>query len=153
MNAFNMERLHNSIYSLAFAELAYDEAVRYCTTRRAFGREVIEFQSTYHSLVDMKLMIEAQRLLTYQAAATAIDGRFPRAFEASLSKLYGAEMVPQVTMKAILLHGGDGTTKDFLVERIHRDAVTAMVAGGSPPVLRNAIASQLFPEFRFSQTR
>jgi butyryl-CoA dehydrogenase len=153
MNAFNMERLHNSIYSLAFAELAYDEAVRYCSERKAFGREVIEFQATYHSLVDMKVMIEAQRLLTYQAAATAIDGRFPRAFEASLSKLYGAEMVPEVTMKAILLHGGDGATKNFLIERVHRDAVTAMVAGGSPPVLRNAIASQLFPDFRFPQTR
>jgi butyryl-CoA dehydrogenase len=153
MSAFNMERLHNSIYSLAFAELAYDEAVKYCTERKAFGREIIEFQATYHSLVDMKVMIEAQRLLTYQAAATAIDGRFPRPFEASMSKLFGAEMAPQVTMKAILLHGGDGTTKDFLVERVHRDAVTAMVAGGSPPVLRNAIASQLFPEFRFAQTR
>jgi butyryl-CoA dehydrogenase len=62
-------------------------------------------------------------------------------------------MVPQVTMKGILLHGGDGATKDFLIERVHRDAVTAMVAGGSPPVLRNAIASQLFPGFRFPQTR
>ncbi|HEX4862885.1 MAG TPA: acyl-CoA dehydrogenase family protein [Acidimicrobiales bacterium] len=153
MSAFNMERLHNSIYSLAFAELAYDEAVKYCGERKAFGREIIEFQSTYHSLVDMKMMIEAQRLLTYQAAATATDGRFPRPFESSLSKLFGAEMAPQVTMKAILLHGGDGTTKDFLIERVHRDAVTAMVAGGSPPVLRNAIASQLFPEFRFAQTR
>jgi butyryl-CoA dehydrogenase len=56
-------------------------------------------------------------------------------------------------MKGILLHGGDGATKDFLIERVHRDAVTAMVAGGSPPVLRNAIASQLFPGFRFPQTR
>jgi butyryl-CoA dehydrogenase len=153
MNAFNMERLHNSIYSLAFAELAYEETVKYCTARKSFGREIIEFQATYHTLVDMKLMIEAQRLLTYQAAATAIDGRFPRVLEASLSKLFGAEMVPQVTMKGILLHGGDGATKDFLIERVHRDAVTAMVAGGSPPVLRNAIASQLFPGFRFPQTR
>jgi butyryl-CoA dehydrogenase len=153
MSAFNMERLHNSIYSLAFAELAYEETVNYCTEREAFGRPIIEFQATYHTLVDMKLMIEAQRLLTYRAAATAIDGRFPRLFDASLSKLFGAEMVPQVTMKGILLHGGDGTTKDYLIERVHRDAVTAMVAGGSPPVLRNAIASQLFPSFRFAQTR
>jgi butyryl-CoA dehydrogenase len=152
MNAFNMERLHNSIYSLAFAELAYEETVAYCQQRKAFGRDIIEFQSTYHTLVDMYLAIEAQRLLTYQAAATAIDGRYPRALEASLAKLFGSEMVPQLTMKGVLLHGGDGTTMDYLIQRVHRDAVTAMVAGGSPPVLRNAIASQLFPDRRFRQS-
>jgi len=153
MNAFNMERLHNSIYSLAFAELAYEETVRYCEQRKSFGREIIEFQSTYHSLVDMKVMIEAQRLLTYHAAATAVDGKYPRPLEVTMSKLFGAEMVPRVTLKGMMLHGGDGTTLDYLIQRVHRDAVTAMVAGGSPPVLRNAIASQLFPEHRFSQTR
>jgi butyryl-CoA dehydrogenase len=152
MLAFNMERLHNSIYSLAFAELAYEETVKYCETRQSFGREIIEFQATYHTLVDMKLMIEAQRLLTYRAAATAVDGRFPQVLDASMSKLFGAEMVPQLTLKGMLLHGGDGTTKDFLIQRVHRDAVTAMVAGGSPPVLRNAIAAQLFPDRRFKQT-
>jgi len=152
MLAFNMERLHNSIYSLAFAELAYEETVKYCETRQSFGREIIDFQATYHTLVDMKLMIEAQRLLTYRAAATAVNGRFPKVLEASMSKLFGAEMVPQLTLKGVLLHGGDGTTKDFLIQRVHRDAVTAMVAGGSPPVLRNAIAAQLFPERRFKQT-
>jgi butyryl-CoA dehydrogenase len=147
-----MERLHNSIYSLAFAELAYEETVKYCETRQSFGRDIIEFQATYHTLVDMKLMIEAQRLLTYRAAATAVDGRFPQVLDASMSKLFGAEMVPQLTLKGLLLHGGDGTTKDFLIQRVHRDAVTAMVAGGSPPVLRNAIAAQLFPDRRFKQT-
>ena len=151
MSAFNMERLHNSIYSLSFAEAAYEEAVAYCEQRKSFGRDIIEFQSVYHTLVDMYVQIEAQRLLTYRAAATALDGIYPQALEASISKLYGAEMVPQLTMKGVMLHGGDGTTLDFPIQRIHRDAVTAMVAGGSPPVLRNAIDAQLFPHLRFSQ--
>jgi butyryl-CoA dehydrogenase len=100
----------------------------------------------------MYVTIEAQRLLTYRAAATAIDGRFPRPLESTVSKLFGAEMVPQLTLQGVLLHGGDGTTMRYPIQRLHRDAVTAMVAGGSPPVLRNAIASQLFPTRRFDQS-
>jgi butyryl-CoA dehydrogenase len=152
MAAFNMERIHNSTYSLAFAEAAFDEAVAYCEKRQAFGKDIIEFQATYHSLVDMWLDIESHRLLTYRAAATADEGRFPKALESSLSKLSGCLVLPQVTLKAMVLSGGDGTTLDFPVQRLHRDAVAAMVAGGSPPVLKNAIASQLFPHRRFSQT-
>lgn len=152
MTAFNMERIHNSTYSLAFAEAAFDEAVAYCEKRQAFGKDIIEFQASYHSLVDMWLDIEGHRLLTYRAAATADEGRFPKALDVSLSKLSGCTILPQVTLKAMVLSGGDGTTLDFPVQRLHRDAVAAMVAGGSPPVLKNAIASQLFPHRRFSQT-
>jgi butyryl-CoA dehydrogenase len=153
MTAFNMERLHNSTYSLAFAEVAYEETVAYCEQRKSFDREVIEFQSTYHALVDMYVAIEAQRLLTYRAAVTSIDGVFPRPLEVSVSKLFGSEMLPQLTLTAMTLHGGDGVTMDFPIQRIHRDGVTAMVAGGSPAVLKNSIAAQLFPHRRFPQTR
>jgi butyryl-CoA dehydrogenase len=151
MTAFNMERLHNSIYSLAFAEVAYEETVAYCESRKSFGKDIIQFQATYHTLVDMYVAIEGHRLLTYQAAVTAIDGRFPKALESSASKLSGATMLPNLTQNGLLLHGGDGATLDFPIQRLHRDAIAAMVAGGSPPVLRNAIASQLFPARRFRQ--
>ena len=153
MTAFNMERLHNSTYSLAFAEVAYDETVAYCEKRKSFGREIIEFQSTYHALVDMYVAIEAQRLLTYRSAVTAIDGVFPQPLDVSVSKLFGSEMLPKVTLSGMLLHGGDGVTMDFPIQRIHRDGVTAMVAGGSPAVLKNSIAAQIFPNRRFPQTR
>lgn len=151
MSAFNMERIHNSTYSLAFAQAAYDETVHYTENRKAFGKDIIEFQASYHSLVEMKLAIEAHRLLTYKAASTAAEGKFPSLLDSTYSKLSGAMMLPQVTMQAMVLCGGDGTTLDFPVQRLHRDAVAAMVAGGSPPVLKNSLASQLFPHRRFSQ--
>jgi butyryl-CoA dehydrogenase len=151
MTAFNMERLHNSVYSLAFAEAAFEETVAYCEQRQSFGKDIIEFQATYHTIVDTHVAIEAHRLLTYHAAATAIDGRFPRQLESAVSKLSGATMLPDLTLKGLLLHGGDGATLDFPIQRLHRDAVAAMVAGGSPPVLRNSIAAQLFPSRRFRQ--
>ena len=151
MTGFNMERLHNSIYSLALAGIAYDEAVAYTEKRKSFGKEIIQYQSVYHDLVDMYLAIDVQRLLTWRAAVTAEQGVFPRVLEASLSKLNGSQMAPQVTLTAVKLHGGDGVTKEFPVQTALRDAVTALVAGGAPAVLKNTIAAQLYPHRRFSQ--
>ena len=151
MTGFNMERLHNSIYSLALAGIAYDEALAYVENRKSFGKDIIQYQSVYHDLVDMYLAIEAQRLLTWRAAATADNGVFPRVLEASLSKLHGSQMAPQIALTGVKLHGGDGVTMDFPVQNVLRDAVTAMVAGGAPAVLKNAIAAQLYPHRRFSQ--
>jgi butyryl-CoA dehydrogenase len=151
MSGFNMERLHNSIYSLALAGIAYDEAVVYTEKRKSFGKEIIQYQSVYHDLVDMYLAIDIQRLLTWRAAATADQGVFPRVLESTLSKLNGSQMAPQIALTAVKLHGGDGVTKEFPVQTALRDAVTALVAGGAPAVLKNTIAAQLFPHRRFSQ--
>ncbi|WP_176593989.1 acyl-CoA dehydrogenase family protein [Sphingobium sp. EM0848] len=151
MTGFNMERLHNSIFSLSLAGIAYDEAVAYVEKRQCFGKDVIQYQSVYHDIVDMYLAIEAQRLLTWRAASTADQGVFPKVLDASLSKLFGSQMAPQVTLTGVKLHGGDGVTMDFPVQTAMRDAVSAMVAGGAPAVLKNAIAAQLFPHRRFPQ--
>lgn len=153
MTAFNMERLHNTTFNLAMAECAYDEALAFVKQRHAFGRPIIEFQSVYHTLVDMWTDIEALRMLAYQAASTAIDGNFPAGQPISVAKLYGARMASQVTLRALELHGGYGATKDYAVERIHRDVIASIVAGGAPAVLRNHIASGLIPGHDFAQQR
>jgi butyryl-CoA dehydrogenase len=151
MLAFNMERIHNSTLSLALAEAAYDEAMTYTENRQAFGKPIIEFQATYHTLVEMRMAIDAHRMLVYRAATTALDGKFPKAMESSMAKLSGCTMLPELTRQAMILCGGDGTTLDFAAQRLHRDAMAVLVAGGSPPVLKNAIAMQLYPEHRFKQ--
>lgn len=153
MSAFNMERLHNASISLGFAEAAFDEVCNFIQTRESFGRPIVEFQSVYHSIADMFVTIEAHRLLVYKAAATAADGHFPQMLDVSVAKLFGATMLPQLTMKGIELHGGYGATLDYPIQRLHRDAVTNLAAGGTPAMLRNSIASQIFPARRFSQTR
>lgn len=151
MTAFNLERLHNCGFWLGYSQAAYDEAATYVQKREAFGRQIIEFQSVYHSLADMAVQIEALRLLAYRAAATAIDGRFPRLAEVSQAKLFGATVGPQITLKAMELHGGYGATTDFSIQRLHRDCVTNVAAGGAPALLRNGVAAGLFPNRRFPQ--
>ncbi len=153
MTAFNMERLHNCAVSLGGMMAAFDEASAHVQQREVFGRAVIEFQAVYHALADMAVTIEAHRLLSHRAAASAIDGRFPRMQEVTMAKLFGATQVPLVTMKCLELMGGVGVTSVSMTQRLHREAVTNVVAGGAPAVLRNSIAATLFPDRRFPQTR
>jgi butyryl-CoA dehydrogenase len=153
MNAFNMERMHNCAASLGLMMGAFDEASQYVQKRQAFGRPLIEFQAVYHALADMAVTIDAHRFLSYHAATTAIDGRFPRMEAVSKAKLFGGTQVPLVTMKCLELMGGVGVTTKSLTQRLHRDAVTNVVAGGAPAVLRNSIASNIFPGLKFPQTR
>ena len=151
MSAFNVERLHNCAFNLGMAEAAYDEAVKFVEEREAFGRKVVEFQSVYHTLVDMWTDIEALRALAQNAAASAVDGNFPKGLDTTIAKLFGAKVASQITLKGLELHGGYGATLDYPIQRIHRDVVSTIVAGGSPLVLRNSIASQILPDQRFSQ--
>jgi butyryl-CoA dehydrogenase len=153
MTAFNMERLHNCAVSLGGMCAAYDEAAEYVQKRHVFGRPVVEFQAVYHALADIAVTIEAHRLLSHRAAAGAIDGRFPRMQEVTMAKLFGGTQVPQVTMKCLEMMGGFGVTKASITQRLNRDAVTNLVAGGAPAVLRNTIAATLFPDRKFPQTR
>jgi alkylation response protein AidB-like acyl-CoA dehydrogenase len=143
MQAFNVERLHNCSVSIGLAQGAYELAVEYTTERRQFGRPVIEFQSVYHTLADMWVKIEAARGLVHKAALTAVDGRFPRALEVSAAKLMANEVGMQVVWQAMQLHGGDGITRNHLVELSYRDMQAAWFGGGTAPVLKNFVASQL----------
>jgi butyryl-CoA dehydrogenase len=152
MTAFNLERLHNCGLWLGLAQAAYDEAAKYTQQREAFGKPILDFQAVYHSLADMWVQIEALRLLAYRAASCAIDGRFPQLADVTQAKLFGATVGPQISLKAMELHGGYGATTDFPIQRIHRDCVTSVVAGGAPAVLRNGVAAGLFPQRRFPQT-
>ena len=152
MTAFNLERLHNCGFWLGFSQAAYDEAAAYAENRHAFGRPILEFQSVYHSLADMWVQIEALRLLAYRAAASAIEGRFPPLAEVTQAKLFGATVGPQISLKSMELHGGYGATTDYTIQRIHRDCVTNVVAGGAPAVLRNGVAAGLFPDRKFPQS-
>lgn len=153
MTAFNMERLHNCAFNLGMAGAAYDEAERFVRERIAFGRPIAEFQAVYHALADMWTDIEALRLMAQRAAASAIGGNYPRALETTAAKLFGARIASQITLKALELHGGYGATADYAIERIHRDVVATIVAGGSPPVLRNSIAASILPGVKISQRR
>ena len=143
MQAFNMERLYIAALCLGLAQGAFDEAISYSNEREKFGRPVNEFQAVSHLVAEMWTQIESVRYLTYKAALTAEDGKFPRALDVSTAKLHAADMGRDVCWKAMQILGGNGLVTGFPPERCFRDVIVSSIAGGTTQVLKNTIAAQV----------
>jgi alkylation response protein AidB-like acyl-CoA dehydrogenase len=141
-SAFSIERMGNSTMSLAIGQAALDRTVDYVQQRMQFGKPLIEFQHVQMTLADMVLQVEASRQLLYRAARTAGTG-LPDPLEVSLAKTTANEMAKRVTDLAMQLHGGNGYTEEYGIERLHRDAHGWALAGGTPTMQRIRIVSEL----------
>ena len=140
--AFNIERLGNATMSLAIGQAALDRTVAYVQERKQFGKPLIEFQAVQMTLADMVLQVEGARLLLERAAGNAGTG-LPVPLEVSLAKATANEMAKRVTDLAMQLHGGNGYTEEYGIERLHRDAHGWALAGGTPTMQRIRIVSEL----------
>ena len=153
MRAFNLERLHNAVLSLGFAQAALDMTMEFVREREQFGRPIVEFQGVQWQVANMYVDIEAARALIYKAARGAQEGKYPEALDISVAKLFANEMGIRVIHQAADLHGALGYTKDYPLERILRDSLVIPVAGGTVNILRNAIAGELFKDLSLPQRR
>jgi alkylation response protein AidB-like acyl-CoA dehydrogenase len=148
---FAIERLGNSTMSLAIGQAALDRTRRYVEEREQFGKQLVEFQTVQVTLADMLLQVEAARLLVERAAAGAGTG-LPDPLQTSLAKCTANEMAKRVTDLAMQLHGGNGYTEEYGIERLHRDAHGWAIAGGTPTMQRIRIVSELLGR-KFDQRR
>lgn len=149
MTTFDLERCGNAAMCLGIAGGALEEARAYALERQAFGRPICEFQDVQFRIVDMAMKLDAARLLVYRAASGAGKG-FPSMYESSMGKCFANEMAAEVTDGAMQILGGYGYSKEFPLERMHRDALAWRVAGGTVQMLRITMASILFGR-RFNQ--
>jgi butyryl-CoA dehydrogenase len=140
---FSIERLGNSTMSLALGQSALDRTVQYVQQRKQFGRPLIEFQNVQTAIADMRIQVDAARLLIHRAVVNAGRG-LPDPLEVSLAKCHANEMAKRVTDTAMQLHGGNGYTEEYGIERLHRDAHGWAIAGGTPAIQRIRIASEMF---------
>ena len=141
-SAFSIERMGNTTMSLAIGQAALDRTVEYVQQRMQFGKPLIEVQDVQMTLADMVLQVESARQLLYRAARTAGTG-LPDPLEVSLAKTTANEMAKRVTDLAMQLHGGNGYTEEYGIERLHRDAHGWALAGGTPTMQRIRIVSEL----------
>jgi alkylation response protein AidB-like acyl-CoA dehydrogenase len=121
----------------------------YALTRHQFGRALCDFQGLQWKFADMKVKLEASRLLLYRAAANADNG-FPSGDETSLAKLMCNQSGFDVANDALQVLGGLGYTQETLVEYCVRRSRGWMIAGGSIEMMKNRIAETIFDK-RFSQ--
>jgi alkylation response protein AidB-like acyl-CoA dehydrogenase len=142
-SAFSIERLGNATMSLAIGQAALDRTLAYVQEREQFGKPLIEFQSVQTMLADMVLQVHAARVLIEQSARSVCEGGLPDTLSVSVAKCTANEMAKRVSDLAMQLHGGNGYTEEYGIERLHRDAHGWAIAGGTPTMQRIRIVSEL----------
>jgi alkylation response protein AidB-like acyl-CoA dehydrogenase len=128
------------------ARRALDEAVRYATTRKQFGRLLAEHQLIQEKLADMVTELDAARLLVYRAAHLKDSGAARVSREASEAKLYATEAASRIIDSAVQIHGGSGLVRGSVVERLYRDVRALRIYEGTSEIQKLIIASQLLKE-------
>ena len=149
MDAFDLERCGNTTMSLAVAQSAFDFVLDYVQQRQQFGKPLLDFQAVQLQIAEMKMKLEASRLLLYRAVVNAEKG-LPSIAESSVAKCFANEMVREVTGKAMQLMGGYGYSTEFPVEQKLRDAWGWGIAGGAIDIQKVNITAALVGK-RFNQ--
>ena len=142
MKTLDAGRIGIASLSLGVAQGAFDEAVKYTSERKQFGKPIATFQGVNFQLADMATELEAARHMVYHAAWLAQNG-YPYGPEAAMAKLFASELAMRATITAIQLHGGYGYTKDYPVERMMRDAKIGEIGEGTSEIQRMVIARHI----------
>jgi acyl-CoA dehydrogenase len=140
MQTFEVSRPTVGAQAIGIARAAYEYALDYAKERVQFGRPIIENQAIAFALADMKMEIDAARLLVWRASWMGKAGKPFTAAEGSMSKLKAGEVAVSATEKAIQILGGNGYTREFPVERMHRDAKIYTIFEGTSEIQRLVIA-------------
>ena len=140
MQTFEATRPAVGAQAIGIARAAYEYALGYAKDRKQFGRAIIENQAIAFALADMALEIDAARLLVWRASWMGRTGRRFTAAEGSMSKLKAGEVAVWATERAIQILGGNGYTREFPVERMHRDAKIYTIFEGTSEIQRLVIS-------------
>ncbi|MGK2866686.1 MAG: acyl-CoA dehydrogenase family protein [Mycobacterium sp.] len=136
MATFERTRPTVGAMAVGVARAAYEYALDYACEREQFGRKIGDFQGVAFKLADMKARIDASRLLVYRAGWMARNGKQFENAEGSMAKLVASETAVYVTDEAIQILGGNGYTRDYPVERMHRDAKIFTIFEGTSEIQR-----------------
>jgi acyl-CoA dehydrogenase len=140
MATFEASRPTVGAQALGIARAAYEYSLDYAKDRRAFGRAIVENQGIAFKLADMKMRIDASRLLVWRAAWMGANKKPYEAGEGSMSKLYAGETAVWVTEQAIQIMGGYGYIREHPVERWHRDSKIYTIFEGTSEIQRLVIS-------------
>jgi acyl-CoA dehydrogenase len=140
MQTFEASRPTVGAQAIGIARAAYEYALDYAKERVQFGRPIIENQAIAFALADMKMEIDAARLLVWRASWMGRNGKSFTAAEGSMSKLKAGEVAVWATERAMQILGGNGYTREFPVERMHRDAKIYTIFEGTSEIQRLVVA-------------
>ncbi len=145
MKVLERGRITVAAMSTGLGRGALEESVAYAKERTTFGKPLFEHQSIQFMLADMAMEVDGARLLTRKAAILSDTGK-PANVAASMAKLYAGEIATKACLNAIQIHGANGYTKEFPVERYMRDAKLCEIGEGSNEIQRLIIARHLLAQ-------
>jgi len=142
MRMFEESRINVASMAIGIGRAALEIALDYAKERSQFGQPIIKFQGVSFKLADMAMQIEAARLLVWRAAWLANQGRkFNK--ESAMAKCMASEAASFITDLAIQILGGYGYMREYLVEKLHRDARVFRLFEGTSEVMRLIMAREL----------
>jgi butyryl-CoA dehydrogenase len=142
MSTLDGGRIGIAAQALGIAEGAFEEAVKYMSERKQFGKSLSKYQGLQWYIAELATKIQASKLLVYQAADLKQKG-LPYSSEAAMAKLYASETAMEVTTKVVQIFGGYGYTCDYPVERMMRDAKITEIYEGTSEVQKMVIAANI----------
>ncbi|MFC6991705.1 acyl-CoA dehydrogenase family protein [Haladaptatus sp. GCM10025707] len=138
---FNHGRIIVGGHGLGLAAAAIEEAWDFVHDRRAFGRDISEFQAVQHDLANMRMEFEAARSLNWRAADKVAEGERPGLW-AAMAKTKSTETAVEVAERAMQLHGGRSVLSERRIARVYRDVRIPVIYEGANAVQRNLIYRQ-----------
>ena len=145
MATLDCGRIGIAAQAVGIAQAAYDQAIAYAKVREQFNRSISKFQLVQEMLVNMAVGVESARLMMQRAAVKRDRGeKFGR--EASMAKLYASQVAVQNALDSMQVHGGNGYSKEYPVERLLRDAKITQIYEGTSEVQKLVIAKHLLAE-------
>lgn len=140
MDTFNIERLTLSSECNGISLAALEDSKIYAKNRVQFNKPISSFQLIRIKIAEMATKLQAARLLTYSAASLAIKKDITK--EASMAKTFSSKTALEITSEAVQIHGGDGYTDRYSVERYMRDAKFFQIGGGTSEIQNLIIARE-----------
>lgn len=145
MSTLDGGRIGIASQAIGIARASYEEAIRYATERKTFGKQIAQHQAIQFMLADMATEIDAARLLTLRAALMKDQG-VRHSAESAMAKLYASEMASRVANKGLQIHGGMGYSKEFDAERHVRDARITEIYEGTSEIQRIVISAAVLKD-------
>jgi acyl-CoA dehydrogenase len=153
MDALNEGRVVTAATALGLAEAAFEDALAYSRQRETMGVPIAEHQMVQYMLAEMKVRVEAMRLLIYEAAKRVDAGDPDYPMWSSMAKLAAAQWGVDVARMAVQVEGGFGYSRESLVERVYRDVKMVEIGDGTNEVQRLVIARSLLGRIRGVRTK
>ena len=142
LSALELGRINIAARAVGVGRAAFDAAMRYAQERVTFGKPIFQHQAIQFKLAEMATKLQAARLMTYDAAAK-FDAGERIDLEAGMAKLFASEAAFEICTDALRIHGGNGYTQEYDVERYYRDSPLMIIGEGTSEVQKMVIARKL----------